>query len=1199
MATNIKFDINHNPEYPTLILAKKGGDRLGVLKYTDIRAIKSLTDAPQMSFAVNKYLNGELNNLWSEVKDFRLIWWKEENTLFEMTVQTDETDETVKSVTCNGLAHAELSQINVYGLHINNEDDPNWNQTSEDDYVWSVLYDSNNPSASILNRVLENAPHYTIAHVDSTIASIQRSFDFDGTDIMSAFNDIGEEVGCLFIVKAEINSSGQLVRNVYVYDLQDYCNDCNERTDNLSGVCPNCGSINITKGYGNDTTIFVTADELGEKIGYSTNADQVKNCFKLKTGDDLMTATVRNCNPNGSDYIWYYNNIIKEDMSAALVSKLEDYIDLYDGYKDTHIYTLDSSAVATYNSMVNDYKTYNPDLQNITATIVGYPALMETYYDIIDFGWYVSTSMLPTVIPPEESTSQQAGLLTYANINPVAINSDISTCTKPTAESAILDMAKAFCDTARFKVTINNSAFTNNTTYCTWTGNFKVENYSDDTDYTYSTSITVTVYGNDHYATYVQRKIDKVMQRSNAKDLAVSGLYSKDTTLTTFQNELHKYGIEGLTRILEAGRKAMDVLDSMSTGDRITWTTTDPNSPYTQIYEPYAAKVAAVGNELDSRERNYEAICGRYDNDTLVEKGMMQLIEDEVDATHESLDLETYLGNTLWLEFCSYRRDDEYSNDNYISDGLSNPDLFKNAMEFLKAANNELYKSSELQHSITSTLRNLLYLPKFEPLLDSFEVGNWIRVQIDDEIYKLRLIEYDMDFDNFNNISVKFSDVMKIKDGITDVQDVLSEAKSMSSSYSSVSRQASKGNETNKRVQSWIDDGLKLTNNKIIGGADNQSQTWDEHGMLFKEYDSVTDSYLPTQMRIINSTIAITDDNWESVKTAVGYFYYVDPADGQTKNAYGINGEVIIGKMILGQNLGIYNGDNSLKFDNDGFDVENGHNRVLINPSDTQLFKIQQNTASSGDPVWNDVLYFDSSGNGHFNGAVTSSSATITGGSLYLSSNANNVFSVRAGYQSDPDNYACISVDEYGDYNTRRIKMINYIASDQFYGIDITNDILIRSQHLPSGSGVWDVMAGMDVYYDQILLFGNRGIFAENTLYDENGGVVVGSDLNIKNTISYLNISDSADFVYSLKPSQFKYNAGTSNRFHHGFIAQDVKQSMGNDDWGVYVQSQQTEGGASFLGLRYDEFIADIVGTLQYQKQQIEELQQAVGIQGV
>lgn len=112
------------------------------------------------------------------------------------------------------------------------------------------------------------------------------------------------------------------------------------------------------------------------------------------------------------------------------------------------------------------------------------------------------------------------------------------------------------------------------------------------------------------------------------------------------------------------------------------------------------------------------------------------------------------------------------------------------------------------------------------------------------------------------------------------------------------------------------------------------------------------------------------------------------------------------------------------------------------------------------------------------------------------------------------------------------------------------------------------------------------------------GNVSSDSDKNIKKDIQALNIEDSARFIYSLIPSEFRFKNGTSNRLHHGLIAQEVKESMGEKDWGVFIDKQiednnyidaiycdkdktTTELLTARYGLRYDELIADLIATVQ------------------
>lgn len=112
------------------------------------------------------------------------------------------------------------------------------------------------------------------------------------------------------------------------------------------------------------------------------------------------------------------------------------------------------------------------------------------------------------------------------------------------------------------------------------------------------------------------------------------------------------------------------------------------------------------------------------------------------------------------------------------------------------------------------------------------------------------------------------------------------------------------------------------------------------------------------------------------------------------------------------------------------------------------------------------------------------------------------------------------------------------------------------------------------------------------------GNVASDSDKSIKKDIQALNIEDSAQFIYSLIPSEFRFKNGTSNRLHHGLIAQEVKKSMGDSDWGLFIDKkvdnknyietevnsetgEQTQLLTARYGLRYDELIADLIATVQ------------------
>ncbi len=119
--------------------------------------------------------------------------------------------------------------------------------------------------------------------------------------------------------------------------------------------------------------------------------------------------------------------------------------------------------------------------------------------------------------------------------------------------------------------------------------------------------------------------------------------------------------------------------------------------------------------------------------------------------------------------------------------------------------------------------------------------------------------------------------------------------------------------------------------------------------------------------------------------------------------------------------------------------------------------------------------------------------------------------------------------------------------------------------------------------------FYNNSYFYGN-VYNSNGGTVFVSDKRKKKNIKDLALDKAKSFLMALVPKAFKYKDGTSGRYHHGFIAQEVKQAMGGDDWGVYIVDKERD----FIGLRYDEIIADLVKVVQDQEQRISALERKI-----
>lgn len=961
MAVKIKFDNAHNVIPPTFVLATRSGKKLGSIPAENISVSDAFNSRFELSFQVWKEYDGAKIRLWDDIVDFKLIWCREWDVWFEIYVTTKDDSDTVKFVSCVSLGEAELSQIILNGIEINTEND-----IAREDYEPTILYNKDNHNASLLNRIMEKCPHYSIRYVSPSIADIQRTFKFDGNTLYDAFQEIAEEIDCIFVIDSGSNDDGSIRRSISVFDLEAYCVACGERGHFLK-TCSKCGNTNIILGYGDDTAIFVSTENLADDITVKVNTTSVKNCFRLVAGDDLMTAAIINCNPNGSQYIWYLSKDMKSDMSDSLVSKLDEYDSLYDYYYKEHIFKLPVDIVTAYNNLVAKYKVYEKDLQNIKPEIKGYPSLMSGYFDTIDLHLLLRDGLMPSAKLDDTTAAAQAALLHEGTLSPVAV-SDINTCSTATVSSMVLSAAKVIVD-QRYRVKVKDGTFNGEI----WTGKFIVSSYSDENDTAESGVVRIVI--NDDYERFVKQKIDNVLKNVEKQNdvTDIASLFSLSNS--KFATEIKKYCLSSLGILADSCQACLDVLVKQGIADKDTWADKTPDM-YTSVYLPFYEKLRFIEEETKLRESEIQVIIGSYSSDgELLKDGVQTLLEDEKGRIKDALNMENFLGRDLWLELLTYRREDTYTNDNFISDGLNNVELFRNAMEFIDAAQKEIYKSATQQHTLSANLKNLLVMKEFSPIVDKFSVGNWIRVKIDGVVYRLRMIRYQIDFDNLENIQVEFSDIRKFADGVSDSHSILSQAASMASSYGAVSHQASQGDKGNKQVNEWVNKGLALTKMKIIDCADNQNIVWDSHGVLCREKIIELDKYSDKQLKIINRGLYLTDDNWRTSKAGIGDFTFYDPATGKFQESYGVIADTLVGNLILSEKVGVYSKDNSIVLGENGLVITTNKNS-----SDTirkLLFLIQKNTVdSSGQSTNQKLMYVDDYGNLVLNGAIKINAST-------------------------------------------------------------------------------------------------------------------------------------------------------------------------------------------------------------------------------
>ena len=888
---------------PRVILCHKNLDYIGeIYPVTDFKATFAFEDVNEVTFTTYYEHDGIINPVWDAIQNLRVICipdYEEHNRYFEIEIDEQQSDSYKKTIIAQDLCACELAQLGLT-IEVNTDID-----LEAQDYVPTVIYDENDTAHSLLHRILhDKAPHYSIGHVDASLCDLQRTFSVNSTIDDFLRQDLAQEIDAYVAYDTS-------TRTINLYDLKCCCSNCGERYDaHMHQSCPNCHTSNSEQtslGYGHYTGIIASTKNLTDQVTVEASKGEIKNTFRIIGGDDLITNYVQAVNPNGSNYITNFSALQIDDMSTSLQDALVQYKILLESYEQE------------------------------------YYDLMNDIFDCIDEELVIQTKV-PTSVTDTRTAQQQVTDLVaeLTRVDPttheqfaIGLYSLSSSTSVSTINSAIVQWGKISLAPGYNLSVVTGaiSARDSSSRPTQWTGTIKIIDDEEDDQYT-STSFNVKV--NDDAINYIKQKIDKALAYADIPE----------------NYDVQDYGITPLESLRDGIQSCLDILvehgDSIYPRPEVPWS----DQGY-QLYQSYLTKYDQIVSELAVREAELAAVQARHDQYT-----QRQL------EINTALNLENFLDPWLYEEMCSYRRDDDYQNDNYISDGLTTSEAMKKAQELLSTAASELLKANDNKYTLSANFYNLMLIDEFKPLQDKFDIGNWMYFEVGDiedvngkashkEVYSLRLVKVSIDYNAPEKLNVEFSNVEKVNSAITQIGDILKDAKSIASSYSANMKQMKSDSDIASTVKDWIDNGLDATN-VLIKNAPDQDIVIDEHGILCRAYDDIAEDYEPLQMKIINSTIALTNDSWNTTKTAFGKYVYQDPTTGDYITAYGLIGETIVGRVFLGQQLKIVNESSTVTIDKDGIAIENGYIKMHGTYGDVV---IDPNGVTSSAQI-KDIFYF-------------------------------------------------------------------------------------------------------------------------------------------------------------------------------------------------------------------------------------------------
>lgn len=905
------YDFWDTIEVPTFVLSNIWHHHIGTITNIDKDSINynfNMSSSQEVSFDVYKELDGKECDLWDQIISFKYVYIPEHQCYYHMEIDLDEDSKTVKHCTLTSAGEWELSNKVIYSLEVNTESD-----ILQDDYVTTVFFDETNPRGSLLNRALvDKAPDWSVAHVDGTLKNIQRMFSVSNQSIYDFLTKtVAEEFDCLF-------KFDSVNRTISAYDLLNYCNNCGYRGEYLS-KCPKCNSTDITRGYGENSNILINYNNYSEKMTVSGDEGQVKNCFRVTGGDDYMNEAIINCNPNGSAYIYNFSQRDYDDMPAELVQKLNDYGNLYDTLLPDY-----QEAVNEFYDLTNQYYFYKTSMMprvngNHWEAGKGYTVGDQTYVMTLPSWCYLECTHSGTSGTTEFDATRVTEGETF-NDGSVIWTARKHIVSVPSAEQSAALVREYFGTESVYFLqsipsaitTVNNtvksiiqlvinSLYTieivgdssNHVTGNTWYGNIKIyESGNPDNTYTTTSPITaslVATSSTEDYENYMKQKVEK---RLNKADTTFTEVYKIEDD-NEFKTVLQQYSLDCLESFYKSYQGCLDVL--IQNGVTSVGSDFYGVDLYSTVYEPYYRRMEWIQDEITIREATVNDVKSRK----VTARENMQQYKDQ-------LNLQNYLGDELYLILHAYLRESSYNNSNYISEGLSDGEVLADANTLLEIANRELEKATELQFTLSDTMKNLLNTTEFKDYKDKFRLGDYIICEADGELYQLRLITCGYGFGSPENISVTFSNVTKVQNYFADAQDVLSKAKSMSTTYNAVTHQVEKNTDTTNTINSWESEGIYTTGTSLKNN-DFDEILYDGNGILARQYDEGLDDYSGEQVKISHNFIAFTKDNWETTSIGIGKqeFIKYDKNTGAyiSEVGFGISAEYMKSGYIYGSQI--------------------------------------------------------------------------------------------------------------------------------------------------------------------------------------------------------------------------------------------------------------------------------------------------------
>lgn len=894
--SRIEFDSYDRPETPQLVLQTLGGTTLGPLSNVmELSFHIKYSELSEMSFKIPAYTDGIKTPFYNDITGYKVIYTKNYGVYLVMK----------PSVSGDGIE--EVKEVKGYSI----EKELDKKTFFLEDGTFN-FWNPASPTDTILGRILELAPGWSVGEVSSTLWGRYRTFDsFSGYLLSFIYNDAPEKFRCAFVFDP-------YEKKINAYDLDE----------------------EITT-----LPIYLDFNNLVQEIEVSELTDELVTAIRPYGADDL---DIRSVNPTGTNWLYDLSYFISNgDIDAELAKKWDAWQaaiaanqEYYKGLVcmrasatsrllveqakltdiEGELQDLTNQQSVIIQQMANGDDTLQDDLDNINELISKKKAeIAEKESDISEIETELNdessgynaqikeiTERLSIKNPDNFTEDEYAALSKYFIEEDITENTFVATSVDTTVSGSFYNF-----DTASVKVTgaqiteIDLSVELGKKMYTVTGGYFSVSDESEVLNTTVQfreVEVSPPVENEDGTTTPAVTAIEPTFSITPTSDFVAGETYIVEYDGVVYVRDAVELADNGVVVI---GNQSLigGETDSL---DPFVISTSDG---YCAFAERDIGDVPLIVS-IKLRGLSGEVIRGtldRQDDGSFVMSvyagliksggasaagGMVSLYGTTTQFENDIHSVED--GDVVTMEGSQFSFE-SYDATVYMTASVGEYQAYSVSMELYDYATDVLKDMASATYEFDIDSANFLFAKEFSPFRNALRLGDGVYLRLlNDEVITPRVIEVKFEFENWSKMSLIFSNQFKRRDNVNTLKDMIESSYSSGRKFDSSQYIYGEATSVIPGVTEFMNSSLNAAVNKIIGSSDN-SVVIDGAGI----HIGGNSNY---QLRIVDSMIAMSDDGWQTAKLAIGHFASDDIGD-----YWGVNAEVIGGKLLVGNNLIIEN----------------------------------------------------------------------------------------------------------------------------------------------------------------------------------------------------------------------------------------------------------------------------------------------------